>query len=561
MKENYNRYIESLYLDCECNKNKKQVKKVNDCSCGGINLPSHDNQIEILIMQLKREIRNLLKDTQTRLLCQDKKIAETSVYIKNNLSNYLRDLLDSMMQSGELDDLITETVLSDLQLLELKFEDVVNIKELGAKGDGVSDDSIPLQLAFNSEKIVIIPKGVYLTSKELTVKDNTTIIGESERESIIKAFGSNLTSVIRLSKSPVGDDTTVASNGIVIKNITVDADGIDYGIYTNYLTNESRLENITVINANNINICIGKSWFSKFTNLTAKNSKNVGFSIGIKQGNEGDYSVNGINFVNLRSHNNGTDETHDQNDNILRGAGFVIGGCQTCNFDMIQSEANYGIGVIFDSYFSNHFNSMYLENNSKNQTNRYSLYQTANSTNGQIIDKVLLASEQTILANNKLFINTLSRTDNFRSMFGTGTIFVDYMDYIVLNNQSDFSMINYNYVELFNKKDINLRYTSQLDDSFITAKSIGYPFVILVPKTTASSSSTVTLRLNNNSITIGNSFTSGTPIIKRVTGIPKNQLINSIDIGTNSSVDVNADIYLGYFEYGSKFESLPSKPF
>lgn len=115
--EKYNKYHESLDIDCGYNK-PKEITKNNDCCCGGINLPSHDNEIEILIRQLKREVKELLKTTEARLLCQDKKIAETMVYIKNNLSNALRDLLNSMLESGQLEDLITGVVENAIELLE-----------------------------------------------------------------------------------------------------------------------------------------------------------------------------------------------------------------------------------------------------------------------------------------------------------------------------------------------------------------------------------------------------------------------------------------------------------
>ncbi len=119
----YNKYGESLYLDCECKENTPN-KKSSNCACGGINLPSHDNEIEILIRQLKREIKELMKTTQAKLLCQDKKIAETMVYIKNNLSNAIRDLLDSMLLSGELEEIITETVLDNIQEMQEYFEEL-----------------------------------------------------------------------------------------------------------------------------------------------------------------------------------------------------------------------------------------------------------------------------------------------------------------------------------------------------------------------------------------------------------------------------------------------------
>lgn len=122
--EKYNKYHESLDIDCGCDK-PKVIKKNNDCCCEGMSLPSHDNEIEILIRQLKKEVRELLKTTEARLLCQNKKIDETMVYIKNNLSNALRDLLNSMLESGQLEDLITGVVANSIEVLE---NDVENLK-------------------------------------------------------------------------------------------------------------------------------------------------------------------------------------------------------------------------------------------------------------------------------------------------------------------------------------------------------------------------------------------------------------------------------------------------
>ena len=121
--EKYNKYHESLNIDC-CDKEINKSKAKNNCCCDGINLPSHNNEIEVLIRQLKREVKELLQTTQAKLLCQDKKIAETMVYIKNNLSNAIRDLLDSMLTSGELEDIITETVLDGIQEMEEYFEEL-----------------------------------------------------------------------------------------------------------------------------------------------------------------------------------------------------------------------------------------------------------------------------------------------------------------------------------------------------------------------------------------------------------------------------------------------------
>ena len=123
MSENYNKYSESLNIDCNCNNsNSNNSNNSNGSCCNG--LKSKDNTLEILIRQLKREVAELLNTTQARLLCQDKKIAQLETYVKNNLSNYIRELLDSMLVSGELDEIIKDVITNSIEVLENEVEDL-----------------------------------------------------------------------------------------------------------------------------------------------------------------------------------------------------------------------------------------------------------------------------------------------------------------------------------------------------------------------------------------------------------------------------------------------------
>lgn len=63
------------------------------------NLPSCPNELKIMIAQLKREIKKIMEDTNSTLLIHDGKIAELTKYIKDNLSNSLRCLIDTMKNS------------------------------------------------------------------------------------------------------------------------------------------------------------------------------------------------------------------------------------------------------------------------------------------------------------------------------------------------------------------------------------------------------------------------------------------------------------------------------
>ena len=116
----YNKYHESLVIDC-CKPDTKPKAKSKDC-CPGMHLPSHSNEIEILVRRLTKEVKELMKSTEARLLCQNKKIDETMVYIKNNLSNALRNLLNAMLESGQLEDLITGIVANEIEILQADVE-------------------------------------------------------------------------------------------------------------------------------------------------------------------------------------------------------------------------------------------------------------------------------------------------------------------------------------------------------------------------------------------------------------------------------------------------------
>src|SRR5699024_5991101 len=66
----------------------------------------------------------------------------------------------------------------------------INIKALGAKGDGVTDDTSVIQEALNMGGNIFIPDGTYIVTEELTVTNsNTKIFGYGVNKSILKYEG------------------------------------------------------------------------------------------------------------------------------------------------------------------------------------------------------------------------------------------------------------------------------------------------------------------------------------------------------------------------------------
>lgn len=53
--------------------------------------------------------------------------------------------------------------------LKNRFSDVINVRDFGAKGDGVTDDTAAIQAALNKGKTTYIPQGVYVITDELVL--------------------------------------------------------------------------------------------------------------------------------------------------------------------------------------------------------------------------------------------------------------------------------------------------------------------------------------------------------------------------------------------------------
>ena len=67
-----------------------------------------------------------------------------------------------------------------------KFRDTVSVKDFGAVGDGVADDTAAIQAAINTNKEVFVPNGTYNLSASLTMTSSQQIRGESQTLAILK---------------------------------------------------------------------------------------------------------------------------------------------------------------------------------------------------------------------------------------------------------------------------------------------------------------------------------------------------------------------------------------
>ena len=117
-----------------------------------------------------------------------------------------------------------------LQSVQTKLEQYVSVKDFGAVGDGVADDTAAIQAAIDaapSGGCVLLNEGMYLTSARLNISKPLTFEGEGYG-SVLKSVSGG-THIIVLVEEP----SFLALNGVRLSNFRVDANGggqLDAGV-------------------------------------------------------------------------------------------------------------------------------------------------------------------------------------------------------------------------------------------------------------------------------------------------------------------------------------------
>lgn len=115
---------------------------------------------------------------------QDQEEASGSI---SDLTEEIKDIQNELNKKREnRDDISNSTVIASgsttARPLKDRFADVVNVKDFGAKGDGVTDDTAALKAAMLHVSLLgggelQVPEGVYIISDTLIVPDNVVLIG------------------------------------------------------------------------------------------------------------------------------------------------------------------------------------------------------------------------------------------------------------------------------------------------------------------------------------------------------------------------------------------------
>lgn len=75
-----------------------------------------------------------------------------------------------------------------------KFGDLISIKDFGAVGDGLTDDTLAIQQALTAHKVVFVPQGTYLITGTITLTADQALYGEGQT-AIIKAQSNSFVAI------------------------------------------------------------------------------------------------------------------------------------------------------------------------------------------------------------------------------------------------------------------------------------------------------------------------------------------------------------------------------
>lgn len=106
-------------------------------------------------------------------------------FMKDNLDESLHELAYQLAESGELE------ILSEVNYNNMKkhLTTVINVKECGAVGDGVTDDTQAFIDAMALGKNIYVPAGNYLISSTLNLDTFYRFYGEGAKNSVITYAG------------------------------------------------------------------------------------------------------------------------------------------------------------------------------------------------------------------------------------------------------------------------------------------------------------------------------------------------------------------------------------
>lgn len=221
-----------------------------------------------LFSKIGKEINKII-NSQNTVGNEMETLSQAFIDLQNYVNNYFNNLdvqeeinnkLNEMAESGELQELVNNI----FQELTDRIDDFnyVNVKTLGAKGDGITDDTEIIKQAIAMNKPLYFPEGIYIISESIEITNPVNWLGQgnktifnsrpisdlypnyvtplfdfsSSNNIILKGFSSN-NSIFKIYETPTEDKTfkeLMKNKYIYIENVTNDIENNNMSDKTNW---------------------------------------------------------------------------------------------------------------------------------------------------------------------------------------------------------------------------------------------------------------------------------------------------------------------------------------
>lgn len=151
---------------------------------------------------------------------------------------------------------------------QAKLRDVVSVKDFGAVGDGVADDTAAFNAALTAASSVYVPSGTYRTTATITLYGSKKLVGAGRTSTAIQCAASGVPVV-----------TLSAGNDIGISNLTLShsvlATAGGHGIHAGAVTGQTAIQNV-ILARNWIGAVLGPCDYNCLHNAIVENNLSDG---------------------------------------------------------------------------------------------------------------------------------------------------------------------------------------------------------------------------------------------------------------------------------------------
>lgn len=300
-------------------------------------------------------------------------ITASNAYFTVDLQTYVTNILTAWQDDGTLDTIISEALQTEIDLVEvdvlavkaLARQTFVNVKDVGAVGDGATDDTAAIQAAIDTYKNIFIPAGVYIVT-QITIGHSQSIRGAGIGLSTLKLKANTNTTMLNVRDAYDTLITDLTLDGNKAENSTDTTGSVMFISASAVATSNCQLTNerIYIVNGGNNGIstvaprAAGEwNWVYLLNNISVKLCKGYGlydqttdnhysnFHIQNcdKAGMFLDHCANNL-YVNFKVDTNGWNSVSPSG-NYTTGANIIMEGCVVCQLLNIDCQSGYFVGL------------------------------------------------------------------------------------------------------------------------------------------------------------------------------------------------------------------------